>query len=405
MNGFLLTRPAICNKIRAFSDEGTPDMPDTRSSTRFFAAERSTMEDLQRQRSYFLDGSFTRHLLDAIPSILLILNHKRQVVYGNRTLLTLLGARDEDFIYGLRPGEILRCVNAGRNPAGCGTSEYCRTCGMAAAILSGLSGKKETRECSFLRQLDGKTEAIDLLVWATPLEFEGEPFTVFALSDISHEKRRRALERIFFHDVLNVVGSIRGLTELLQTYDPADRRDIYEMIAAAAEQTIEEIEGQRLLAAAENKELQLRPGPVNVPEILQQLVETYRHHEVGRERQVTPEGDWPETGMVSDRALLLRILGNMLKNALEASAPGETVTVGAIRRGGRIEFRVRNRAVIPAEVQTEIFQRSFSTKGSGRGLGTYGMKLLSEYLQGEIFFTSTTDEGTIFHAVFPLVIF
>lgn len=376
----------------------SPSLP-----TCFAPAERSTLNDLKRQSAYFSDSSITRHLLDAIPNILLILNENRQIVYGNQILLDLIGVNREELIHGFRPGEVLRCVNAGREPEGCGTSEACRACGMAASILSGLAGKKDVRECRFLRHgADGSTEAIDLLVWATPLHFDGDRFTVFALSDISHEKRRLALERIFFHDVLNVIGSIKGFTELLREYDPVDRREIYDMIYAAAEQTIEEIETQRTLSAAESKELKPQPVPVEVSMFLQQTLDLYRHHAVARERTLELVGAVPDLLIVIDRTLLGRIVGNMIKNALEAAPPGEAVQVGCRRGEGSIEIWVHNAAVIPADVQLEIFQRSFSTKGKGRGLGTYSMKILSEYLHGEISFSSSGGEGTTFRATFPL---
>jgi sensor histidine kinase regulating citrate/malate metabolism len=80
------------------------------------------------------------------------------------------------------------------------------------------------------------------------------------------------------------------------------------------------------------------------------------------------------------------------------------VTVGCRPAAGRIEFSVHNPAVIPRPAQLQIFQRSFSTKGCGRGLGTYSMRLLSGYLQGEVFFTSCEGEGTIFRASYPLTL-
>jgi sensor histidine kinase regulating citrate/malate metabolism len=55
------------------------------------------------------------------------------------------------------------------------------------------------------------------------------------------------------------------------------------------------------------------------------------------------------------------------------------------------------------EIQLQIFQRSFSTKGSGRGLGTYSIKLLTEqYLHGKAWFTSNEVEGTTFFASIPI---
>ncbi len=126
-------------------------MSDHFQPTRFARAERSSPADLRRQINYFSEENITRRLLDAVPSILLILNQHRQVVYLNRALLDLFGVGSEESVYGSRPGELLHCINAGREPGGCGTAEVCRVCGMVAAILSGLAGRKEVRECRFLR--------------------------------------------------------------------------------------------------------------------------------------------------------------------------------------------------------------------------------------------------------------
>ena len=54
------------------------------------------------------------------------------------------------------------------------------------------------------------------------------------------------------------------------------------------------------------------------------------------------------------------------------------------------------------EAQLQVFQRSFSTKGRGRGLGTYSVKLLSErYLGGRVSFSSTPEAGTVFRLFLP----
>ena len=54
------------------------------------------------------------------------------------------------------------------------------------------------------------------------------------------------------------------------------------------------------------------------------------------------------------------------------------------------------------KVKSRIFNKLFSTKpSSGRGLGTYGVKLLTEkYLKGKIEFTSEKGEGTFFYIKF-----
>ena len=68
-----------------------------------------------------------------------------------------------------------------------------------------------------------------------------------------------------------------------------------------------------------------------------------------------------------------------------------------------VVFAVHNTEVMPEEVQLQVFQRSFSTKGQpGRGIGTYSMKLLGErYLGGKVSFTSQPSEGTTFRLAIP----
>jgi signal transduction histidine kinase len=94
----------------------------------------------------------------------------------------------------------------------------------------------------------------------------------------------------------------------------------------------------------------------------------------------------------------------MVKNALEASEIGQVVTLSCRRAEAGVEFSVHNQSAMSKDVQLQVFQRSFSTKGGGRGLGAYGMKLLCEhYLHGSVRFASTPAAGTTFYARFPMV--
>ncbi len=97
------------------------------------------------------------------------------------------------------------------------------------------------------------------------------------------------------------------------------------------------------------------------------------------------------------------MLGNMLKNGLEATSPGKTVTMKCSEQGESVVFAVHNCEVMPEEIQLQIFQRSFSTKGqTGRGIGTYSIKLFAEqYLRGKVNFSSAAPEGTSFILTIP----
>jgi sensor histidine kinase regulating citrate/malate metabolism len=60
---------------------------------------------------------------------------------------------------------------------------------------------------------------------------------------------------------------------------------------------------------------------------------------------------------------------------------------------------------MPRDVQLQVFQRSFSTKGPGRGIGTYSIRLLvSRYLHGTVDFESSKEQGTTFRVHLPFEI-
>jgi signal transduction histidine kinase len=109
-------------------------------------------------------------------------------------------------------------------------------------------------------------------------------------------------------------------------------------------------------------------------------------------------GNVPECLISSDHRILLRILGNLLKNALEATPKGGEVIFSATETENTVTFAIQNPGVMPHEVQLQLFQRSFSTKSAmGRGIGTYSVKLFGErYLKGKVGFTSKEPEGTTF---------
>jgi signal transduction histidine kinase len=136
--------------------------------------------------------------------------------------------------------------------------------------------------------------------------------------------------------------------------------------------------------------------------MIREVAEASRGSELAQHRTVQVAADSHDVTIESDSSILRRVLRNMLINALEASHPDETIEVGCRDHGDEVEFWVHNPGVMPEPVRLQVFQRSFSTKGVGRGLGTYSIKLLSErYLKGAVTFRSTKSEGTTFFARYP----
>jgi signal transduction histidine kinase len=354
----------------------------------------------------FASFEYLREILDSCPYVAVVLNEQRQIVFFNRALYALTGPLENRRLVGTSWGEALNCTWAVENE-GCGGNEACRTCGAFLAIGNALDGLYGTRECRFTRTVDGRTEWLDLSIGVSPAMVANERFLVCSVRDISNEKRKAVLERIFFHDLLNNLTAVEFIAQMLKSMVQGDASVFAQQIGACASQLVEEIESQQLLIAAEKEELAVKATALSTGTFIRSLVERYRIHPVAEGRNLEIDADSIEGGdhdvtMYTDDSILRRVLGHMVKNGLEASSKEETVLVGCRHAGQEVEFWTNNPGLMAEPVQAQVFQRSFSTKGAGRGLGTYSMRLLSErYLRGTITFRSTAAEGTTFIARYP----
>ncbi len=374
-------------------------MPEKQSKTKKPPVERASQKDLERQSALFNNNKIFKSTAEAVSQMLVILNKQRQIVYANQMFLDLLGILEHAAVVGKRTGEAIACMNSVLT-GDCGNSEFCRTCGSLNAILESHTGEKSINEC---RIITFENDALDFRVKATPYYHEDEMFTIFAINDISHEKRRQTLERVFFHDVLNTAGGILGLSNILQnTSSPNDVNDIVQMINRSTESLIDDIEAQHQLTQAERNDYHLNFKIAGSLEILKQIAELYSRLEIAENENVEIDPQAQNFILKTDVVLLKRVLGNMLKNALEASAPGQSITLNCIKFNNRARFSVHNSSFIERKNQLQLFKRSFSTKGSGRGIGTYSMKLFGEkYLKGNVWFESTREKGTTFYVEIP----
>jgi hypothetical protein len=358
---------------------------------------RADPHRLQREIRAVSQSPVVTAVLEVADAVLLVLNAERQIVGFNSRVL---GVDTPEDILGRRSGEALGCVNT-RGPGGCGAAPACEACGALGAILGCHErGRPVESEC-FIRSTVGT--ALEFNVRATPVTIEETRFTVVSLRDISSEKRRDVLEQVFFHDVLNTVGGLRGWAQLLQR-PGADVPRASDRIVFLSRQIVREIRDHRTLLLAESGTLVPERARIGARELLGDLELVFSGHPVARDRllQVGPAAE--DIELVSDPSLLLRVLINMVRNAFEATPVGGVVRLSCERDGsGAVRLFVHNEGVIAPEVQERIFQRSFSTKAErGRGLGTYSMKLFGErYLGAEVSFVSTEQAGTVFSIRLP----
>jgi diguanylate cyclase (GGDEF)-like protein len=307
-----------------------------------------------------LENPVAHAILGLLPGYALILTQDRQVLAGDREVLAELGLTTPESLQGLRPGELFRCIPV----------------------------------------QDGFSRSRQFWVRSAPLRMGGQELLLFIFKEITEQKRREALEQVFLHDLLNLVGGLSSIAGRLQDQGPEPEACAWQL-KELSHQLVDEVQSQRLLlgaepcGAAEHREVQ--PG-----QVLDRLGRLFRHSEAaaGRHLEIRPGAGAP---FVCDPVLLTRVLVNLVKNALEATPRGGTVKVWHERQQGRRGFVVENPGVMPEEKASRVFERCFSTKAcQGRGLGAFGAKLVGEQLLGgEVGFVPHGGTSTRFFIWIP----
>jgi len=371
--------------------------------TYFAPAERTERRKLRNQIGDVSASPIMNALLTTMEGLLVVINDDRQLIAVNHAFLEAIGIENPAEVLGLRLGESLHCIHAAEPPHGCGTTPYCSTCGAAIAIMAAVEHDQiEERVCALTSEHGGEIRDRSLLVRAQPIRVEGRRWILIFAQDISQQQFWANLERVFFHDINNILNSLSGFSQLLEL-DLPDNEHVVK-IRIAAERLCQEIAFQRDLSQHRGAMPLIQQRDTSVDEIRQGLGVVINGHHAGKGKEIVEL--WPEAQVLikTDPLLASRVLGNMMINALEASPTGATVRLTTRLEPEAIVWEVWNGGSIPDDVQKRVFQKHFSTKGAlGRGLGTYSMKLFGEhYLHGKISFVSTPEAGTTFSFRLPL---
>ena len=373
-----------------------------KEKTYFAPALRSSSEEILNENELIESQKIFSGLFGSLTGVGAIINGNRQIVFANDDFLNKLGLDSIKSILGKRLGEIVSCVHTNEEHGGCGTARGCSYCGAVNAIMEcQRTGAKTVKEALITTKNNGKYKSLDLNVISTRITLGGQVFYALIIEDISSQKRRLAIEKIYFHDLLNSACGLNGLLNLLKDgTTPKIERQLIELSEQASCDIIEEIQLQRQIYTAESGDLQVKIEQINSLKTIRAVIGKIGFHKSGLNKIIMVSENSPDIDFETDNLLFQRSVINLLKNALEETSVNGIVLVGVDDLAEKICFWVKNDSFIPQNVQAQLFTRSFSTKGIGRGLGTYSVRLLIEnYLHGRVTFTSNKESGTVFKII------
>lgn len=369
----------------------------------FFASpEKASAEDLAAEVGFVCHNSIVTGLLEITDGLLAVLNEHRQIIALNEALLEALGITDQKEVLGLRPGEALQCIHGNDEPAGCGTTRWCSSCGAAIAIAASLGGDKPVeRTCVLSAKSKGEQTDIVLKVKSQPVRLDNRRFLLLFLQDRTKEQQRATLERVFFHDINNIINVLVVASELLEQRSPSD---LARTIKKASLRLTQEITFQQYLAGIETGIYGPHWQTVSPVQVIEEIESLFSGHPAAQNKTIEITKDGRDVSITTDISVLSRILSNMVINALEATEERGLVRIWTLRDAENLTFCVWNAMEIPENLAPRIFQRNFSTKGQeGRGIGTFSMKFFGEtILGGKVAFATSREGGTVFTFSLPL---
>lgn len=128
--------------------------------------------------------------------------------------------------------------------------------------------------------------------------------------------------------------------------------------------------------------------------------------EIFNEDFIRFESDKHEIIAIFDRSQIIRIITNLVKNAIQAIPAYEAfprVLVKVVQVDEEVLISVSDNGVgISDENKGKIFEPKFTTKTSGMGLGLAMIKNMIEGYGGVIYFETLKDKGTTFYVRLPI---
>ncbi|MET0283855.1 MAG: ATP-binding protein [Polyangiales bacterium] len=206
------------------------------------------------------------------------------------------------------------------------------------------------------------------------------------------------------HEVANAVGSIRGWAELALHGNDAtvNTRDALTLIRGAARNA--EQAARSMLRLARGQVESDEGNAIDLSEFAGELMSLLAL--AAREARVALKSSIePGLYVRATRAQLFTMLFNLLKNGIEACTQGGLVSLTAARAGDVVEVMVRDSgAGLDAEAKQRLFDRYFTTKATGTGLGLALVKNAVDATGSSLHVESVVGRGTEFQLRLPRVL-
>ncbi|WP_414458245.1 sensor histidine kinase [Flavobacterium sp. NG2] len=252
--------------------------------------------------------------------------------------------------------------------------------------------------------LEASSKEINSLIAAYNRMVDELEISAVKLAQSEREEAWREMAKQVAHEIKNPLTPMRLTVQSFQRrFDPNDP-DIQQKMKDYSDTLIQQIDTMTAVASAFSNFASMpaqQNETLNVVEVVELTLDIFN------EAQIIFEAESPEIISKIDRTQLIRIVTNLVKNAIQSISEeqeNKTVFVSVKKENENVLIIVEdNGKGIKPEDFPRIFEPKFTTKSSGMGLGLGIIKNIIENYKGTITFESTHGQGTRFTVSLPII--
>lgn len=250
-------------------------------------------------------------------------------------------------------------------------------------------------------ELSNASEEIYALISAYNSMIDELEESAVKLATSEREQAWREMAKQVAHEIKNPLTpmrlSVQSFERRFDRHDPEIEHKVNEF----CDTLINQIDTMSSIASAFSNFAKMpaqQNETLNVPKITKLALDIFN------ENYIVFNSEKEEILAKFDRTQLIRVVTNLVKNAIQAMDETEDpkIVVSIDEEPDNVCISVcDNGQGITEENREKIFEPKFTTKSSGMGLGLAMVKNIVETYKGSINFTSKPGKGTIFKVRFP----
>lgn len=246
-------------------------------------------------------------------------------------------------------------------------------------------------------------DEIGILVKEYNNKLEELAFAAQQIAQSERESAWREMAKQVAHEIKNPLTPMKlNLQQLQRVFDPNDPNS-REKINKVANSIIEQIDA---LAAIANEFSHFAKMPManeTIVDLIPLIQGVVLFFEEESEADITFESSVEKCFVFIDKDLILRVLNNLIKNAIQAIPFDQKgkINIRLHINQSKVIIEIKDNGVgISEEAQSKLFVPYFTTKSNGTGLGLAMVKQIIQMHQGKISCESS-DAGTTFIIELP----